>query len=82
MKIPKTLQSSVEEALEEGAKIFYFENFDDEEALFVEYKTGDVTIYSWPRSQFIDVEEVSTLNISAETRNKLAKDLTHETSIY
>lgn len=69
--MPKRLDDLIKDYLLEGAKIFRFETYQEEHALFIEHQHGDVTIASWVKGR----EDVSFLNISEEIRNNLANDL-------
>lgn len=69
--MPKILDDLIKDYLFEGAKIFRFETYREEHALFIEHRDGDVTIASWVGGS----EGVSFLNISEEVRNNLANDL-------
>lgn len=69
--IPKNLDSDIKLYLSEGAKLFMFETYPAEHALFIEHRHGDVTIASWAEGS----EDVSYLNISGYLRNSLANDL-------
>lgn len=69
--IPKSLDDLIKDYLFEGAKLFRFETYREEHALFIEHRNGDVTIASWVEGS----EEVSYLNVSSEARNLLANDL-------
>lgn len=69
--MPKKLDDLIKDYLFEGAKIFRFETYREEHALFIEHRGGDVTIASW----FEGSEDVSFLNISKDVRNNLANDL-------
>ena len=69
--IPKSLDDLIKDYLFEGAKLFRFETYREEHALFIEHRNGDVTIASWTEGR----EDVSYLNISEDVRNNLANDL-------
>ena len=69
--IPKSLDRDIKLYLFEGSKLFMFETYPEERAIFIEHSDGDVTIASWADGS----EEVSYLNISEEVRNSLANDL-------
>lgn len=69
--IPKSLDDLIKDYLFDGAKIFRFETYQEEYALFIEHRDGDVTIASWVEGS----KDVSFLNISEEVRNNLANDL-------
>ena len=69
--IPKNLDRDIKLYLFEGAKLFMFETYPEERAIFMEHSDGDVTIASWVEGR----EEVSYLNISKDIRNSLANDL-------
>jgi len=69
--IPKSLDGLIKEYFFEGAKLFMFETYPEEHAIFVEHRHGDVTIASWVK----DREEVLYLNISEKVRNSLANYL-------
>ena len=70
--IPKNLDRDIKLYLFEGSKLFMFQPYSDEHAIFIEHSDGDVTIASWAEGS----EEVSYLNVSSEARNLLANDLT------
>jgi hypothetical protein len=69
--IPKILERDINLYLFEGSKLFMFETYPEEHAIFIEHSDGDVTIASWAEGS----EEVSYLNISKDIRNSLANDL-------
>ena len=69
--IPKNLDRDIKLYLFEGSKLFMFDTYAEERAIFIEHSDGDVTIASWADGS----EEVSYLNISREVRNSLANDL-------
>jgi hypothetical protein len=69
--IPKILERDINLYLFEGSKLFMFETYAEEHAIFIEHSDGDVTIASWAKGS----EEVSYLNISKDIRNSLANDL-------
>jgi len=69
--IPKSLDGLIKDYLSEGAKLFMFQPYREEHALFIEHRHGDVTIASWVEGR----GEVSYLNISKDIRNNLANDL-------
>lgn len=69
--IPKSLDGLIEDYLSEGAKLFMFETYREEHAIFIEHLHGDVTIASWVEGR----KDVSYLNISKDIRNSLANDL-------
>jgi hypothetical protein len=69
--IPKNLDRDIKLYLFEGAKLFMFETYPEERAIFIEHSDGDVTIASWVEGR----EEVLYLNISEKVRNSLANYL-------
>ena len=69
--IPKILERNITLYLFEGAKLFMFETYSEEHAIFIEHRHGDVTIASWVEGGV----EVEYLNISKDIRNSLANDL-------
>lgn len=69
--IPKNLDRDIKLYLLDGAKLFMFETYPEEHALFIEHRHGDVTIASWAEGS----EDVSYLNISKDIRNSLANYL-------
>ena len=69
--IPKILKRDINLYLFEGSKLFMFETYPAEHAIFIEHSDGDVTIASWAEGS----KEVSYLNISKDIRNSLANDL-------
>jgi hypothetical protein len=69
--IPKILERDINLYLFEGSKLFMFETYQEEHAIFIEHSDGDVTIASWVEGGV----EVEHLNISKEVRNSLANYL-------
>lgn len=69
--IPKNLDRDIKLYLFEGSKLFMFDTYPEERAIFIEHSDGDVTIASWAEGS----EEVSYLNISKDIRNSLANYL-------
>ena len=69
--IPKILERDINLYLFEGSKLFMFETYAEEHAIFIEHSDGDVTIASWVEGR----EEVLYLNISEKVRNSLANYL-------
>ena len=69
--IPKNLDRDIKLYLFEGSKLFMFDTYAEEHAIFIEHRDGDVTIASWVEGS----EDVSCLNISRDIRNSLANDL-------
>jgi hypothetical protein len=69
--IPKILERDINLYLFEGSKLFMFETYAEEHAVFIEHGDGDVTIASWAKGS----EEVEHFNISKDVRNSLANYL-------
>lgn len=69
--MPKELSDLARDYLNDGAKLFWFQPYDDDNALFIEHESGDVTIASLTEGS----TEINYLNIEYDLRNKLAEDL-------
>jgi hypothetical protein len=70
---PDDVKQCVWDGLEDGDKVHYFEPNDEQKCLFLESKTGTCYIYT------VEIDgSYSSLTISANVRNKLAKDLLYE----
>jgi hypothetical protein len=67
--IPKNLDRDIKLYLFEGAKLFMFETYPEERAVFIEHSDGDVTIASWVEGR----EEVLYLNISEKGKKQPSK---------